>query len=1192
MTVAFLKSITIQGFKSFADRLRINLEDGMSVVVGPNGCGKSNIADAIRWVLGEQSAKNLRGGRMDDVIFAGSRTRRPVGMAEVSLHFDNAAGYFPLPYEEVSVTRRVFRDGDSEFFINRTACRLRDIQELFLDTGAGREGFSVIGQGQVEQILNMKAEERRFLIEEAAGISKFRLRKKEALKKLEETELNLSRVNDIIGEVAARLEPLSRQAEAAAVFQVAERELRELEIGRLARAGREAEEKSAAAAARQEERELKQAAAAAAAAAGETARLTARLALTAAEEALKARREAIHGAETECQSQEHALALGAERGRHLSGERERLAGEADVKRERRVARQDKLAAERGRAADIQRILAAGRVQQSAWEADWAALRGAGAGRSESLKAEMFGAQSQQLAAGNEYADAEHRLAALEKEKALRLEERERREAELERNETELRALAATAAELTAAAAALTEQDGAAARQAREEETAAADLAAAERENSRRLEQTLARGSALRQLDENREGYRRGVRSIVSALRRGELNEDGFLGTVADNLSVDPAHEVAVSTALGGALQDIIVTTAARGQEYIDWLRKKQGGRATFLPLDTLRLSESPDVALFKSIRGFIGLAADLTAYPPAADRAVRFLLGRILVAEDMDAALAVARRASFRFRVVTAAGDQVNVGGSLTGGREGTGGGEAHNLLRRRREIEELDAAAAVLRVKAAELAARRRDLLAAAERRAAERDALAARRREAEKKKELLAVEQKHHEERRGSLRERLKLIDLECQEGREQRLEAENSLAACRSALEDLRLRVLALQAEQASAEESAREAAERSETLNAQITAAKVEEARQEEELRQLEAGIAEAEGKNRRDEQEILTLERRMKDLAREEGELTAAAAQTAEKIDIIRKNLDEWRLALTEQSTERERVSAALVESEEQTRLAQAALRSLEQEAHQEELAITRARTEAEMIWETLQNDFELDREAAALIELPPMSREQARRRVEALKEQIAGLGPVNLSALTEYPAAQERHAFLEAQCADLTAAGNALRELVARLDADMTVRFDVAFQAVNASFAQVFQELFEGGEAELVLEDPDRLLETGIHIVAQPPGKRARILSLLSGGERAFTAIALLLALLRVKPAPFCLLDEIESALDEANVKRFASYIRKLSAGTQFIIISHRRGTMEAADRLYGVTMEESGVSKLLTVNIGNGDVS
>ncbi|MDR0434473.1 MAG: chromosome segregation protein SMC [Gracilibacteraceae bacterium] len=1185
MNSVFLKSITVQGFKSFADRLRIDLEYGMSVVVGPNGCGKSNIADAIRWVLGEQSAKNLRGNRMDDVIFAGSRARRPVGMAEVTLRFDNGGGYFPLPYDEVSVTRRVFRDGESEFFINRAACRLKDIQELFLDTGAGREGFSVIGQGQVEQILNLKAEERRFLIEEAAGISKFRLRKKEALKKLADTELNLSRVDDIISEVAARLEPLARQAEAAKAFQAAERELRELETGQLARAGREAEEKLAAAAARREEGELKRAAAAAAVAALENERLAARLALTAAEDGLRKRREDIHAAETESQAREHALALGAERGRHLAAELKRLREEAAAKRERREERQAKLAAERGRAAKIRESLAAGRARLSAWEADWAALRGAGTERREALKTEIFDVLSQQSAALNERADAEHRLAALEKEKGLRLEERERREEELKRNETELRALAAETANLNAAAQALREQDEALARRARETETAAAEETATEREVSRRLEQALARGNALRQLEENREGYRRGVRNLTRAVRRGELNQDGFRGTAADNISVPPEREIAVSTALGGALQDIIVDTAARGQEYIAWLREGRQGRVTFLPLDSLRLGESPHIAQFQDIKGFIGVAADLIAYPPEVSKAIRFLLGRILVAADMDAALAVARRASFRFRTVTLAGDQVNAGGSLTGGREGTND-ENQSLLRRRREIEELAATAAALRAEAAELAGRRETLQAAAAALAAEREAVAAARQETEKKKDLAAAEQKHYEERRRSLNERLKLIEFECQTGREQRTEAKAALSARREAGEALRLRLQHLRAEQAAAEEAAREAAERIESLNARITAAKVEEARQEEELRLLAADLAAEEEKSGRDEREIQALVQRTEDLAQEESELAAAAVSGAEDAALIRKNLDEWRAALNGENAERERLDAALTAIEEQVRSGQAALRLAERETHQEDIAIARGQTEAEMTWVKLENDFGLDRTAAMLVPPPSLSEEPARRRIEALKNEIAALGPVNPGALTEYPAILERHGFLVTQQADLAAAGKSLRELIARLDADMTERFAAGFQAVNASFAEVFQELFEGGEAELVLEDPANLLETGVHIVARPPGKRARLLSLLSGGERAFTAIALLLALLRVRPAPFCLLDEIESALDEANVKRFANYIRRLSADTQFIIISHRRGTMEAADRLYGITMEESGVSKLLTVNL------
>ncbi|MDR1960763.1 MAG: chromosome segregation protein SMC [Gracilibacteraceae bacterium] len=774
MNSIFLKSITIQGFKSFADRLRIDLQDGMSVVVGPNGCGKSNIADAIRWVLGEQSAKNLRGGRMDDVIFAGSRTRKQVGMAEVSLHFDNSGGYFALDYAEVTVTRRVFRDGDSEFFINKAPCRLRDIQELFLDTGAGKEGFSVIGQGQVEQMLNLKADERRFLIEEAAGISKFRLRKKEALKKLEDTEINLSRVSDIVAEVAARLEPLAKQAAEAETFQIWERELRELEIGQLVRAGRELEEKLTAAAERREEREERRASLAAAAAAGEKACLTARLTLDGLEEELRLRREEIHAAETETQAREHDLALGAERGRHLLGERERLREEMEAGRERGAARQAKLAAERGRAAELTESLAAGRARLSAWEADWAALRGAGEKRRETLKAEIFGVLSRQSALQNECADARHSLAAQDKDDAQRLEEKTRCGAELERAESAITQLAAEAERNAGQQAELTRQISEITRRGQEMSAESERLAAEERAAGRKLEQIRARRQALRQLGENMEGYRRGVRDLVRAVRRGELRAEGFLGTVADNLEVSAAYENAVSTALGGALQDVIVTEAVRGQEYIAWLRAGRRGRATFLPLDTLRPGEAPKPELFQDVAGFVGVAADLAVYPPAVDKAIRFLLGRILVAADMEAALLIARRCGFRYRVVTLEGDQVNVGGSLTGGSEGARD-DTSGLLRRRREIEELGAEEQTARTELNGLAARRSALVSAGGVLAAERDEALARRQETEKKKELLGLEQKHHLERRDALTERLKLIEFECRAGRERREEAE---------------------------------------------------------------------------------------------------------------------------------------------------------------------------------------------------------------------------------------------------------------------------------------------------------------------------------------------------------------------------------------------------------------------------------
>lgn len=1193
----FLKEIQIQGFKSFADRIRLELSPGLSVIVGPNGSGKSNVVDALRWVLGEQSAKSLRGSKMEDVIFAGSSRRRSVGMAEVTLMFDNASGLFPLDFREVTITRRVYRDGEGQFFINKAPCRLKDIHELFMDTGAGKEGFSVIGQGRVEEILNSKAEDRRFLIEEAAGISKYRLRKREALKRLEDTERNLERLEDIKQELETQLEPLGAQAEAArrCLELVGEKRRLEIELAVSELSG--VEEKAAKA--RQEQAGFTDALIRAQAELARTEALAMeeKLALNQAEERLQEQQQTVFAAEQQSQRAEAELKLIQERARHTSQQLLRAAAECGEEEKKRTRIQEKIESLAGRRSVLKATVKDALAELKDKEERLQELKDShGVNELERLKAELFEVLAAQSRCSNELTECKHNLAAVNQELDQISAEGSAKEAQVQ----EL-AVAETAFRSSLEQIEHKEEEYARLREASQRKLAELEPALAaesrsERDLGRQLEQTKAKYQALKALEDSLEGYQRGVREVLLAQKQGVKACSGLCGTVADLVSVEGRYELAVETAAGGSLQSVVAETLEAAKAGIAYLKKQNLGRATFLPLDVIQGSRLEPERSVKSDPGFIGLAAALVEAAEKYRPAVDFVLGRTLVASDMEAATRMARASGYKVRIVTLDGDQIHPGGSLTGGsvqRKGP------NLLTRARELKELAHTLKTLEQQKAEQEqklARVRALKAQAE---SEQEALVGAGRELREEKAVLGTQMEQVRQQLIRLGDERKLLRLRRQEGEMRQQETTSAFNRAEAALAGIEERAGKMRQDLARREQLAKETAAGIDVLTGELTESKVQAAKWEQELAQAEALLS----------AERLALgETGTAFAARqaEEEKLRQALAviereqeQLGQDLEAARERLRSEQEALVQVRLEKEARSEAGVQREEELLNRRREVQELEQKLHALEVRLARLEAEWESGLKHLAEDFELSWEEAKELknsqsqergafspERTVYSREYLAQRIQELRTAIEEIGPVNQAAIEEYPKLVQRHEFLSAQHGDLVDAHRTLRALIAELDKTMSERFRVGFEAVREAFSDVFKELFHGGQAELRLVEPDNLLETGIEIVAQPPGKKLQLLSLLSGGERALTAIALLFALLQVKPSPFCVLDEIEASLDDANVARFAEYLRRLAHSTQFIVISHRKGTMEAADVLCGITMEESGVSKLLTVKM------
>lgn len=1180
-----LKKLELYGFKSFAQRTEIVFDEGITGIVGPNGSGKSNIGDAVRWVLGEQSAKTLRGASMSDVIFNGTQKRKPLSYCEVSLVFDNDDHALAMEAAEVMVTRRVYRNGESEYYLNRTACRLKDVVDLFRDTGIGKEGYSIIGQGRIDEILSRKSEDRRQVFEEAAGIVKFKARKEEADKKLQRTLENLERVDDILDELTKRLKPLEEQSRNARVYLELSTELKDLDLNLfLIRSDR--------ARARLSELESELLTVQTILADTEsnltdktTRRDETQNRIDQLEEAItKARTELMECAEHVHESQKKLSALQSRR-ETRSENRQRIVREQEEAQERLAeiekdhARiQADVEKQHSLIADAEQILratqeAAEKAQAKEKEAD-AAL--------EAQKAAVI----DQMNRLSDVRNDKTRLNTMQAQMETRLTEIEESSGALQEQEAALReALIAVEKQLE------TENQHqqqcqeklAQARQASDEaDTAYANLRADVEKQSADMQAAASRHSVLTEMTRDMEGYNMAVRRAMTYAKQRGLT--GVKGVLAQLMTVPQAYETAIDMALGAAQQNIVTDTEETAKELINYLRQNRLGRATFLPMSAIRgktLYGNERNAL--KLPGCLGVASELVQCAPEYRGIVENLLGRTVIADNLDHGIPIMRAGNHAFRLVTLEGDVMHSGGSMTGGSAQS---KVSNLLSRERELKELTAK---LQTGRAELDKCRQELTqrqqTAQEKRQKVSDAVNALHQQ----EIAVAREQARRESVSADLNTHLQRM----QETEQARVQLHQSLEDIRQQLETIEHQRTGAQGDQSAMEQKTIEMQNALVKARAEASAENDRLMVRTLQLSDLRHGLSDLERDEahaQQDQAQILREQERREQLLHEMDELDAIDENDMkrEEAESARRQKEQLRQESAAQAIEQRRSQAQSDLRDilsDMENLHEAYNRDSEK-LHKTELAKARIEGDQKNLQNRIWDTYKLTYAGAEEFRRTPFDEKESDRRAAELQGQIRALGTVNVGAVEEYAETKARVDDLTAQQQDLKRAEMDLRELIERLLIQMRSTFVENFSKMQGYFAETFTRLFGGGHAELKLMDPDDPLNCGIEVNAQPPGKKLQLLSLLSGGERALTAIAILFAMLKLKPTPFCILDEIEAALDDANIGYYADYLKEYSKGTQFIVVTHRKGTMERCNSLFGVAMEEQGVSRMVSVSL------
>lgn len=1174
-----LKTLKIKGFKSFADPTTIQFGAGVTAVVGPNGSGKSNVIEAIRWVMGEQSAKSLRGGRMNDVIFSGTNERKAMNQAEVTLTLDNSTGFLPIEADEVSISRRLGRDGTSDYFINKQNCRLKDVVELFMDSGLGKESFSVISQGQVESIFNSKPEDRRAIFEEAAGVFKYKVQKQEAEKKLDKAQDNLDRVEDILYELKAQAEPLEEQAKRAEIYLEKREQLVEVDIGlTVMKINRYKEELEAANEhMNQIKLDLKNKRIQTEQVQKQQSALKENL------KALKADREVAQSEILEIvqavERTESDLALLEEKTKHKEAFlNEKQASIAKEEAQQQMLREkiETLHAQKTAAQDEATAIT---KQLNEAKERLAYLKDGADDRIEELRYEYVDLMQEKATLNNDVKTLEssiekvnHQVQKNKKahqeaadELASTEEERTRKEAALSDLRTELDELLQEFKELKTALA--------------QKEDLLAERANAIEKNQRELEQVKAKRESLAQMTEHYAGYFAGVKAVM----KNQAQLSGIVGTVADLIHIQEQYLTAIDTSLGSSSQFIVVEQEKDGREAINFLKRAQSGRATFLPLTTIKPRTLNYNALqsAKAVTGFVGVGSDLIDYEQHVSQIIENLLGHTFIAEDLKSANDIAKAINYRYRVVSLDGNMMNAGGSMTGG--GSKSNNSH-IFTQKKELKDLQERQNVLEE-------------ALADKTSGDQSLKQAHQKLNEKLDEIKAIgEQKRYKEQDLTK-------DVELLQQASQRLNKQEKVLSYEQT--ELLTEIKSLEQSLTETKQQQRMISEQVENVDEELTALKSaqddSEQIQDSLLAEMETLREQLSHHNETIASTSATLKNFQQQLmaSQEEADALKEAIQrfeTGEELrseDQLHEQLQQ-QLALKEKKQAQEKDLKQAISAYEtnlddlQTKLddLQGAVDKLVSQKNQIEVKLSRLDVNIDHQLAHLAEEYQVSYEDARLHPNLELSFEQASTRVKNLKQAIADLGHVNIDAIEEYQQLAERLEFLGGQQQDLLDAKAQLRQTMERMDQEVKIRFKEMFDQIKEQFSNVFPKMFKGGRAQLELTDPNNLLETGVEIIAQPPGKQLTSLSLLSGGERALTAISLLFAIIHVNPIPFCILDEAEAALDESNVFRFGKYLQSFETDTQFIVITHRKGTMEQADSLYGITMQERGVSKLVSIQL------
>ena len=1168
----YLKSLEVQGFKSFPDKTLIRFGDDITAIVGPNGSGKSNISDAILWVMGEQSTKTLRGAKMEDVIFGGTQKRAAVGFAEATLTLDNTDRALPYDSDEVMVTRRYYRSGDSEYYINRQSARLRDIHEMFMDTGLGREGYSNIGQGRIDEILSLKSADRREIFEEAAGISKYRHRKEETERKLAHTEDNLLRIGDKVSELEMQLEPLKQQSEKAKKYLELKDELQGVEVAvwldtldKLSAAAKKAEEDYASASfvLQQAHEDLNKLYAKSEEMGAELRHKDEELEnirgqvsmLDATHQQLDGQMAVLRG---NIQNNEANIRRIKE---ELQGQEDRsggIAAQMEQARQRISQIEKDLSEKREVLAKLQQELAAHTANAEGITRQFLELRA----KESNLTADLAGREADVRGLQSSLEENQNRMQELKADLDAGNARKETAEDELEACRNELRNVQedVTAANNTINGYAMRQESRA--KRAEELENQSRELTA-------KLDGVQAKIRVFRAMERDFENYQKSVRTVMQEAQRGALRN--VHGPVSRLIRTDDEYTVAIEIALGSAMQNVVVDTEADGKAAMNYLKRTGNGRATFLPIAVVRGKELKENGL-EGANGFVGIASDLVTTDSRYRGVVEYLLGRTVIAENIDCAIAMARKFSNRFKIVTLDGQVMNPGGSMTGGSVNKESGllsRANELQKKQQEldVELADAKKGVEQVEQQMSEARERL-------RTAEDQVL-----------RLQGVEKQHQimvealRDAMASAQREWDVLDARARSDRERFAAQQAKIQVYTTQLTETRNQIAALEHTQQDATASMSELTDRMTAIRTEEAAMDAEMHTAQSHIQDLQQLCSAMEGDRENKLSLIRTIEEETQRLEQEIKNLEQRQLDNDEHTKSIREAMDNARLQRAEAEATKTRTERESQEKNSEILNMERACALLQ---NKKETTALEERTIIDKLWDS----YELTPGTAAEKRGEIESVAAGNRRISELKRKISALGTPNLGAIEEYARVNERYSYLVEQRDDVLNSKRELETIIRNITQEMTTIFVAEFQKINHHFGVVFEEMFGGGKGQLVLEDPEEPLTCGIEIRVQPPGKQLKTITLLSGGEKAFVATALYFAILKVRPTPFCLLDEIDAALDDRNVERFASYLRNLSTNTQFIVITHRRGTMEASDVLYGVTMQEQGVSKLLRLDL------
>lgn len=1180
----YLKRLELKGFKSFADRTVLDFNQGVACVVGPNGSGKSNITDAVRWVLGEQKVKTLRGSKMEDIIFSGTTHRSALGMAEVSLHFDNTSRFFPVDFTDVIVTRRIYKSGESEYLLNNTVCRLKDVREMFMDTGIGTDGYSIIGQGKIESILSGNGDDRRQVFEEAAGIVKYKAKKKEAVRKLENTELNLVRVEDIAGELKGRIEPLRKESEKAKEYLGLTDELKDIEINLFLNELDKVEGKlNKTEAEYTAQTEIHQ---------------TVKKQHEAIQEQVKIIENQIFDFENVQNEHNETYRNLSENFRQVDGEigviEERIRGynndlvrlEMEIKglKAQLVENEGRKEVQSKHKNEMEQALAVIEAAYEAAETEHQRLSDA----LKKLTETHEGSRNEIISLLNE----------IERNKSDRkhiLENKQRFESQRDQLQEELQKSSVLRAEFEVSLSTFESEIAQMDQQIEVQNTKINQLNSDKQQKRQQidtlqqnkqhaqvaLEKTKTELKMLKNMEANMEGFDYGVKNLVGHLRK---NNDlkGFVGVVADLIQIPDTMETAIDIALGKGLQNVVCQDEQTVKRMIEVLKSQKFGRVTFLPLSNLQSNSSTVVSDIKNSEGFLGLASDLVKFDESVRPAIEYLLSRTLIYKDYDSAAKALKIKGNRLRMVTLEGDLLIPGGAITGGsvKQKTTG-----VLNRKSKIEQLEKDLIQMETALTSLG----EQFENAQRALNQIKVLG----------ESVELELQSYEQQKQDLAMKWKSVKMQCEQsevGEKKILRDYEGLGAEIVKLDE-RVEILTVQLDEKMGR------VEQLEILMKQGTTEQESLSEAFSSISQKRTDLAVKMAGDKEKQEAYLREIDRLDLLIKEESDSLLAKTKQIEGIDVKKqRSLDDKEASILKKVSLLEEIEniknsiASLSEEKEQLRtgmhektdsLSQISrdMEAASLRVHALEIEQTKWQVEKENVVKSIETLYEMSVEEAAGLR-KPLDEKVVTQRAKQIKSRLKELGDVNTGSIREYEEVSERYHFLKEQMDDLIKGQNVLKKMIKELDVTMQEQFVETFEAIRSNFTEVFRSLFNGGTADLKIADEENILESDIEIFAQPPGKKLQNLNLLSGGEKSLTAIALLFSTLKYKPAPFCMLDEIEAALDDVNVYRFAEFLKEFSTDSQFVVITHRKGTMEIADILYGVTMEEYGVSKIVSVKL------